>query len=115
MAKARRNFTGADKAAILREHLIEKVPISQVCEKHGLQPTVFYQWQKKLFEEGAVVLERIRGSPTGSRGSEARRIEALVSKLQEKNEVLAEFLGEYVALKKMMAALELHSGLAPKR
>jgi transposase-like protein len=43
MAKARRNFTGTEKAAILREHLIEKVPISDVCEKRGLQPTVFYQ------------------------------------------------------------------------
>jgi transposase-like protein len=115
MPKLRRKFTGAEKVAILREHLIEKVPISQVCEKHGLQPTVFYQWQKKLFEEGAVVLERIRGSSPGFEASDARRIEALESKLGEKNEVLAELMGEYVALKKTVAALELHSGLAPKR
>ncbi|MFQ5424953.1 MAG: transposase [Phycisphaerae bacterium] len=40
--------------AILREHLIEKGPISEVCDKHGLQPTVFYQWQKRLFEDGGV-------------------------------------------------------------
>jgi transposase-like protein len=115
MPTSRRNFTGAEKVAILREHLIEKVPISQVCEKHGLQPTVFYQWQKKLFEEGAVVLERVRGSSPGLQASDARRIEALASRLQEKNEVLAEFMGEYVALKKTIAALELHSGLASKR
>ena len=39
MPRQRRNFSGAEKTAILREHLIEKVPISEVCEKHGLQPT----------------------------------------------------------------------------
>jgi hypothetical protein len=44
-----------------REHLIERVPISEVCEKHGLQPTVFYQWQKKLFEDGGLVFEQPRG------------------------------------------------------
>jgi len=43
MARQRRRFTGAEKIAILREHLIEKVPISEVCEKHGVQPTIFYQ------------------------------------------------------------------------
>ena len=43
--------------AILREHLIDKVPVSEVCDKHGVQPTMFYAWQKKLFEEGARVFE----------------------------------------------------------
>ena len=60
-------------------------------------------------------MERIRGSPPGSQGYKARRIEALESKLHEKNEVMAELMGEHVPLKKTMAALELHSGLAPKR
>jgi chromate transporter len=36
--------------AILREHLIDKVPISAVCDKHGLQPAMFYQWQNKTGE-----------------------------------------------------------------
>jgi len=60
MSKSRRSFTGAEKAAVLREHLVDKVPISKVCEKRGLQPTLFSQWRKKLFEEGASVLERPR-------------------------------------------------------
>ena len=71
MPRERRNFTGAEKMAILREHLIERVPISEVCEKHGVQPTLFYAWQKKLFEEGAAMFEprRPRSSKTpASRG-----------------------------------------------
>ena len=37
--------------AILREHLIDKIPVSEVCDKHGVQPTMFYAWQKKLFTD----------------------------------------------------------------
>ncbi|MFQ5807775.1 MAG: transposase [Phycisphaerae bacterium] len=60
MPRQRRNFTGAEKMVILREHLIEKVPISEVCDKHGLQPAMFCQWQKRLFEDGAAVFGRPR-------------------------------------------------------
>ncbi|MFB3891090.1 MAG: transposase [Phycisphaerae bacterium] len=42
----RRRFTAQEKVAVLREHLVEKVPVSAVCDKHGLNPTVFYRWQK---------------------------------------------------------------------
>ena len=116
MQKTRRSFTGTEKAAILREHLVEKVPISEVREKRGLRPTLFYQWQKKFFEEGASVLERSRRPLSAPQTGDARRIDALEDKLRERNDVLAELLGEYVALKKSLAGLDSsHSGLAPKR
>ena len=91
--------------AILREHLIERRPVSEVCDKHGLQPTVFYQWQKKLFEEGAAVFDQPRRKTPRRLSAEARRIEALEAKVQEKNEVLAELMGEHVALKKVLGEL----------
>ncbi|MGH9554566.1 MAG: transposase [Terriglobales bacterium] len=101
MRKQRKSYSGAEKMAILREHLIERVPISEVCEKHGLQPTAFYAWQKKLFEGGAAVFEN---SQAGRRKTDlpARRIEALQAKLQRKDEVLAELMEEHVALKKSL-------------
>ena len=101
MPKERRNFTGAEKMAILREHLIERVPISEVCEKHGLQPTVFYGWQNKLFEEGAVVFEQPRVKSGRQEAAEQRRIAFLEVKLRNKDEVMAELLSEHVALKKV--------------
>jgi len=88
--------------AILREHLVEKIPISEVCEKHGLQPTVFYGWQKRLFEEGAAVFEQPRAKSARQQSAEARRIEALEAKIRHKDEVMAELLGEHVALKKSL-------------
>jgi transposase-like protein len=105
MPKQRRNFSGAEKMAILREHLIEKVPISEVCDKHGLPPTMFYQWQKKLFEEGAAVFEQPRRKSSRQEVAESRKIEALEAKMREKNEVLAELMGEHVALKKTLGDL----------
>jgi transposase-like protein len=95
MPNDRRHFTGAQKLAILREHLIEKIPISDVCQKHELQPTLFYLWQKKLFEEGAVVFET-KAASTRQQNAEAQKIEALETKVRQKNEVLAELMGEHV-------------------
>ena len=105
MRRQRRNFSGPEKMAILREHLIDKVPVSEVCEKHGLNPTLFYHWQKKLFEEGAVVFDQPRRKSNRQKAAEARRIDALEAKVQEKNEVLAELMGEHVALKKTLGEI----------
>jgi len=99
--------------AILREPLIERVPISEVCEKHGLQPTVFYGWQKKLFEEGAVVFEQGRAKSSRQEAAEPRRIAFREAKLRNKDEVMAELLGEHVALKKVLGRSE--GGLDPPR
>ena len=105
MRRQRRDFSGPEKMAILREHLIDKVPVSEICDKHGLNPTLFYQWQKKLFEEGAVVFEQPRAKSNRQKAAEARRIDALEAKVQEKNEVLAELMGEHVALKKTLGEI----------
>ena len=105
MPRERRNFSGAEKMAVLREHLIEKVPISEVCEKHGVQPTLFYTWQKKLFEEGAAVFEQPRAKSPRQRAAEQRKIDALEAKIRNKDEVLAELMSEHVALKKSLGEI----------
>jgi len=45
------------RVAILRRHWLEKEPISKLCDEVGLQPTVFYRWQKEFFENGAAAVE----------------------------------------------------------
>lgn len=104
MSYDRRHFTGAQKLAVLREHLIEKVPISDVCHKHQIQPTLFYLWQKKLFEDGAAVFES-KATSGRQQAAETRKVQALEAKLQQKNEVLAELMGEHVALKKSLGQI----------
>jgi transposase-like protein len=53
MKKQRKHHTPEEKVAILRRRLLEKEPISNLCDELGLQPTVFYRWQKEFFENGA--------------------------------------------------------------
>ena len=46
--------------------LLEQVPISELCDKHGLQPTVFYRWQKEFFENGTAAFQP-KGRPNHCR------------------------------------------------
>jgi transposase-like protein len=57
MRKERKHFTPEEKVAILRRHLVDRVPVSELCEELGLRPTVFYRWQKELFENGAAAFQ----------------------------------------------------------
>jgi transposase len=57
MKKQRKYYTPEEKVAILRRHLLEQVPISELCGKQGLQLTVFYRWQKESFENGAAAFQ----------------------------------------------------------
>ena len=58
MKKQRKQYAPEEKVAILRRHLLEKEPISKLCDELGLQPTVFYRWQKESFENGAAAFEQ---------------------------------------------------------
>jgi transposase-like protein len=55
MRKNRKNYTPEEKVNILKEHLVNGVPVSDVCDQYQLHPTVFYRWQRQLFEQGAAV------------------------------------------------------------
>jgi len=102
MGKPRKNYTAEEKVAILKRHLVEKTPVSDLCDELGLNPTVFYNWQKLFFQNGAAALERTR-KPKADRRD--RKIERLEKKLVQKNEVLAELMQEHVQLKKELGEL----------
>ena len=92
---------GGRDSPILRRHLLEKVPISELCDKQGLQPTVFYRWQKQFFENGAAAFQQ-KSQPNHS--AEQERIVYLERKIHTKDD-LAELMAEHVALKKALGEL----------
>jgi len=53
MKNKRKRFSAEEKVGLLRLDLIEKQPLSQICDENGLNPKVFYRWQKQFFESGA--------------------------------------------------------------
>jgi transposase-like protein len=102
-SRERRHFSPQQKVAIVKEHLVDGVPISDLCDRHHLQPAQFYLWQKQLFENGAAAFER--KTKAAGPSPERRQIEALQAKLLTKNEVIAELMEENVLLKKLDGAL----------
>lgn len=103
MVRKRKNYTPEEKVAILKRHLVDRVPVSDLCDELGLNPNVFYTWQRQFFENGAAAFERNRKGRGPSR--EARKLEKLEAKLVQKNEVLAELMEEHVQLKKELGEL----------
>ena len=102
MKRTRKHFTAQEKMSLLRRHLVEKVPVSTICEDAKLQPTVFYRWLKQLLENGAAALERANGAPPQPYHKAKRRIAHLEERLRTKDHVLAELMEDHVALKKSL-------------
>jgi len=102
MKKQRKQYATEEKVGILRRHLLEREPISKLCDEVGLQPTAFYRWQKEFFENGASAFEQ-KARPKHS--AEQQRIAYLEKKIQTKDEVLAELMAEHIALKKTLGEL----------
>ncbi|MDX1489236.1 MAG: transposase [Acidiferrobacterales bacterium] len=97
-----RKHTPAQKVAILREHLLDQRPVSEICRAHQLHPNVFYRWQKEFFEGGAAAFEKESSSQVNRLRCQ---IDALEGQLATKNEVLAEVMEAYVRLKKNAGVL----------
>ena len=100
MIQKRKHYSGPEKVAILRLHLLEKQPISDLCDRYDIHPTLFYRWQKEFFENGAAAFENSGKRRKAAEEVKDRKIAQLQEKLQQKNEVLAELMQEYVQLKK---------------
>ena len=99
MTRSRRTFTAQEKLTAVRRYLVDKVPVSDLCDELDLQPTQIYQWQKLLFENGEAAFAK-PGRKAKADQVKDKKIEALESKIQLKNEVVAELLQEHVQLKK---------------
>ena len=96
----KRFFQPEDKVAAVRRHLVEGVLVSDLCDEMDIKPTQYYAWQKQFFENGSLAFERRNSTNRQQPNREQKKIEALESKLLQRNEVVAELLWEHVQLKK---------------
>ena len=69
--------------------MIDKTPVSDLCDEFGLHPTQIYTWQKQLTDNAALVFQTPRQS-TKQEDAKDRKIIALEAKIQQENEVVAE-------------------------
>ena len=94
--------TPEQKVAILKQVLVNKQPISKVCEEHGMSPTLFYEWQKQFFEHGAAAFAKDQDD---AKRQLEKKIEHLEARLAKKDGVIAEVTAEMVKLKKELGEL----------
>ena len=99
MSKKRKSYSPTEKVRLLKEHLVNGIPVSKICDENQLQPTVFYRWQRQFFKNGAAVFEN-------EQDREAARLKKKIASLEEKvakkNEVLGELMEEHLTLKKKL-------------
>jgi transposase len=105
MKGQRNRYSAEEKVGILKRHLVEKVAVSDLCDEYGLNPNVFYRWQKEFFENGAAAFDKKRKGSTPS-SKERRKITRLKEKLAYKDEVIAEIMADHVRLKKVLGRTE---------
>jgi transposase-like protein len=60
MSTQRRHFTTDQKAIILKRCLVDKTPLSDLCDEYGIKPNQIYVWQKILIDN----LEAISSTST---------------------------------------------------
>ncbi|PRP92116.1 transposase [Enhygromyxa salina] len=104
----RRHCTAEQKAAIVRRHMVDKVPVSDLCDEHGIQPSVLHAWHKQVADNLAKVFDSLEG---GDRARAARdgelvrkdqQIAALEARIAKKDSVIADISEEHIALKKTL-------------
>lgn len=99
--RSRRNFTTEQKVALLQRHLVDKEPVSKICDENQLQPSVFYQWLRQAFSNiGAALGPPVSNEPSKREKELVARARELEAKLVRKDNVIAEISAEYVQLKK---------------
>jgi transposase len=98
--RVRRHYPAEKKAEILRRHMVDKVPISDLCNELSLQPSVFYQWQRQAHENLATALEKPAPGPSLREKALEAENARLKAQLARKDSVIAEIAQEYTQLKK---------------
>ena len=96
--KVYKRISDEDKVKALKRHLLEKVPVSSVCDELGIAPSLFYTWQHRLFESAASAF--MRSGKSAKEAPEKRRIDVLEERLRVREEALAELVTELMTIKK---------------
>jgi len=83
----RRKFSAEEKIRIVLEGLRGEIPVSDICRREGIAPTLYYRWSKAFLDSGKNGLTRDTQRDASS--EEVRR-------LKEENDSLKRALAESV-------------------
>ena len=83
----RRKFSAEQKIQIVLEGLRGEIPVTELCRREGIQPSIYYVWSKAFLDAGKNGLTRDtqRDATTDE-----------VKRLKQENEALKQAVGESV-------------------
>jgi transposase-like protein len=103
MSETTRSYhTAEQKVAAVKRHLLDQVPVSQLCEELHISVNTFYLWQKELFENGHRAFQSTGRRAARAEEERQKRIDALEARLHRKDGVIAQLMEEHVQLKKSL-------------
>ena len=105
MSMQRRHFGTDQKATILKRYLVDKVPISDLCDEYGIKPNHVYNWQKILGDNLEAAFHPVAKRAASKVSAQEEKITRLEAKLVQKNEVISELMEENVRAKKSIGEL----------
>jgi len=102
--RSRRVGTAEQKATILRRHLGDKVPVSDLCDAYELAPSLFYLWQKPALEHLTAALQdgRIVRGESQTTSADRARVAASETIIAKKDRLIAEVSEEYLDMQKSL-------------
>ncbi len=93
----RRKFPAEDKIRIVLEGLRGQIPVSELCRREGIAPTVYYHWSKDFLDAGKNGLTR-----DTHRDANTDEVKALKAENDALKRGLAEAILDVMRLKKSL-------------
>lgn len=100
--KPRKFLTPDQKFKIVKEQLMTKTSVADICKKYDIVPSAFYRYQEQ-FLNGA--LEAFKNPKDGPSKAELRQIEVQNKEISRMKNVISEIVFENVDLKKRYGEL----------
>lgn len=109
----KKRYTSEEKTMILREHLENQIPISELSERYGVHPNAIYTWKKQMFEASSQQFGGKKKSNDKSLQRAEQRIKELEKTLSQRESLIAELVEDNIKLKKnLTGGISIKNGLS---
>lgn len=98
--KSKKRYTSEEKTMILREHLENRVPISDLAEQYNIHPNAIYKWKKLLFEAAPEIFSGKSKEQSRKQTHDENQIAELKKALSIRESLIADLAEDNIALKK---------------
>jgi len=93
--QTKRNWTPEEKMQIVLEGMRGDATVAEVCRRHGISATLYYEWKDKVMNSAGEIFKHGNGKPD----HEKEKMQARLNRLES---VIAEITSENLEMKKRL-------------